>query len=179
MSDLNNNGGSYHNLDCGSSLAAQDYDNKCLRCKQIKKVVMLRRKTTDNGCGQSESDAAQAIANKLIAQFRLTRGEIYDRLYAPKIDIAAQLAAQRAAEERKAQARRDAEAELERIRQAEAAERAERDRQWQADMDRRAAQRAARVQTRQRPTQGGYKTYNPAPPRTKHDKSIDDDEVLG
>lgn len=72
-----------HNLDCTSALAQMVYDPKCPRCGQIKKVIYLRRKTIESGCLEGEVDAAQAISDALVAKYGLTRGEIYDRAYAP------------------------------------------------------------------------------------------------
>jgi hypothetical protein len=77
-----------HNLDCHSTLALMTYDTSCPRCAAIKKVVHLRRKTVEAGCPEGEADAAQAISDSLVAKYGLTRGEVYDRLYAPPPTLA-------------------------------------------------------------------------------------------
>lgn len=80
---MNGNGYGGHNLDCTSALALMLYDPKCARCGQIKKVIFLRRKTIAAGCPESEVEAAQTISDALVTKYGLTRGEIYDRAYAP------------------------------------------------------------------------------------------------
>ena len=59
------------------------FDQRCARCSAIKKVIYLRRKTVENGCHEDESNAAQTISDALVAKYGLTRGEVYDRTYAP------------------------------------------------------------------------------------------------
>src|SRR5208282_2774022 len=80
---MTTNGFVGHLLDCRSALARMEYDPRCVRCSQIKKVIHLRRKTTGAGCLEGEVDAAQAISDALVAKYNLTRGEVYDRAYAP------------------------------------------------------------------------------------------------
>lgn len=80
MSDLTNNCGSSHNLDCKSILSAMIYDSKCVRCKKIKYVIALRRKGLA-GASPEEAESADALAGKLVAQYKLTRGETFDREY--------------------------------------------------------------------------------------------------
>jgi len=58
------------------------YDTSCPRCGKIKHVVLLRRKTTKNGCSLQEQATAAALAEKLVVLYRLTRGEVMDREYA-------------------------------------------------------------------------------------------------
>lgn len=70
-----------HIIDCKSNLGAMKYDGRCTRCTKINKVINLRRKTTANGASQTESVSSHVIAQKLIDQFKLTRGEVYDRAY--------------------------------------------------------------------------------------------------
>ena len=81
MTDLQNNCGSYHNLDCTSNLAAMVYDSRCVRCTKIKHVIALRRKGLA-GAGLHEASAANTLAEKLVTLYKLTRGEILDREYA-------------------------------------------------------------------------------------------------
>lgn len=78
--NYNNNCGSYHNLDCNSNLAAMEYDSKCVRCVKIKHVIALRRKSKSPFIHEVQS--AEAMALKLIAAYKLTRGEVMDREYA-------------------------------------------------------------------------------------------------
>lgn len=66
---------------CMSNFGAMNYDDTCLRCSKIKIVIYLRRKSPDNGCSEAESTAAMALADRLIAKFQLTRGDIFDREY--------------------------------------------------------------------------------------------------
>ena len=80
---MNGNGFIGHLLDCTCRLSEMVYDPRCPRCAQIKKVIHLRRKTIEAGCPESEADAAQAISDQLVSKYGLTRGEIYDRAYAP------------------------------------------------------------------------------------------------
>lgn len=70
-----------HELKCTSNLAAMLWDAKCLRCTKIKRVVLLRRKTTVNGASEGEMALALKQAEKIRLEFKLTRGEIFDRLY--------------------------------------------------------------------------------------------------
>lgn len=55
------------------------YDSRCMRCVKIKHVIALRRKTLANGSSPQEEESAKAIADKLVAQYKLTRGECFDR----------------------------------------------------------------------------------------------------
>src|ERR1039458_171368 len=80
---MNGNGYTGHNLDGHTRLARMTFDPTCPRCVQIKKVVALRRKTTENGASEDEETSAQTISDALVAKYGLTRGEVYDRLYAP------------------------------------------------------------------------------------------------
>ena len=73
--------GMSHLLDCTSALSAMQYDSRCMRCSKIKAVVFLRRKTIRNGAAPQEFLSAKAMADRLIAAFGLTRGEVYDREY--------------------------------------------------------------------------------------------------
>lgn len=66
---------------CQSNFGAMNYDDTCLRCAKIKIVIYLRRKSPSNGCSEQESAAAMALADKIIAKFKLTRGDIFDREY--------------------------------------------------------------------------------------------------
>jgi hypothetical protein len=68
-----------HDLTCNSAWASGQYDTSCLRCKKIKAVVMLRRKNIRQGAAPQEFLAAKAMADRIIAEFALTRGEVYDR----------------------------------------------------------------------------------------------------
>jgi hypothetical protein len=79
--DLNDNCGSCHNLDCESNLGLGSFDSRCLRCTKIKHVIALRRKRLAGGASDHECDAADAIAAKLVASYKLTRGECFDRAY--------------------------------------------------------------------------------------------------
>ncbi len=80
---MNANGFLGHKLDCHTQLARMVFDVSCPRCAQIKKVVALRRKTTENGASEEEETAAQMISDALVTKYGLTRGEVYDRLYTP------------------------------------------------------------------------------------------------
>lgn len=93
MSETNGNGamndGLHHKqppednseLGCQTNMGAMNYDDSCLRCSKIKIVIYLRRKSPGNGCSEAESTAAMALADKIIAKFQLTRGDIFDREY--------------------------------------------------------------------------------------------------
>ena len=56
-------------------------DADCLRCKKISTVIMLNRKTTKNGCSVEEALSASLVANKLIKQYRLSKGDVRDPEY--------------------------------------------------------------------------------------------------
>jgi len=71
--------GQVHNLNCSSNLATMQFDGACYRCKQIRLVVFLRRKA--NGGDTGEVALALEKAEAIRRQFRLTRGEIFDRQY--------------------------------------------------------------------------------------------------
>jgi hypothetical protein len=74
--------GSRHNLDCKSSIGNEIYDQNCVRCQKIKKVISLRRKTTKNGASLQEASAAYKLAGEIIDDYELTRGETFDKKYA-------------------------------------------------------------------------------------------------
>jgi predicted DCC family thiol-disulfide oxidoreductase YuxK len=79
--DLTNNCGTSHNLDCQRIDAAMIYDPKCVRCTKIKQVIALRRKRSEFGASEEEESAALNLADKLVATYKLTRGEVFDREY--------------------------------------------------------------------------------------------------
>lgn len=66
---------------CQSNFGAMNYDPECLRCTKINKAIMLRRKTVANGSSEQEAALAILMSDKIIAQYKLSRGDIFDRLY--------------------------------------------------------------------------------------------------
>lgn len=88
------NDGTRHNRDCTSSFGAMRYDLQCVRCTKIKKVIMLKRKNLRNGCSQEETVAAMMLARRLVEDYELTRGEVFDREYDPEM-LAARKESQR------------------------------------------------------------------------------------
>ena len=75
--------GMQHNRDprCMSNHGAMIYDPECVRCMKINKVIMLKRKTIANGSTEEEAALAIIVADRLIKQYALTRGDIFDRQY--------------------------------------------------------------------------------------------------
>ena len=73
--------GMAHNIDCNSRWAIMKYDDRCLRCMKMKHVIMLRRKNRHNGASIPEYLAAQEISKKIILEYDLTVGEVYDPEY--------------------------------------------------------------------------------------------------
>ena len=72
------NDGSRHIESCQVNFAAMLFDKEhCLRCKKCWLVVQLRRKS--RGGTEEEADSALTVANRIMDQFKLTRGEVYDR----------------------------------------------------------------------------------------------------
>lgn len=69
---------------CKMQLAVGVYDPDCERCCGIRKVINLRRRTVENGASEQEEEQAQKLSDVLVAKYGLTRGEVYDRLYAPR-----------------------------------------------------------------------------------------------
>ncbi len=77
-----------HAADCRARFATMDFDSACARCKWIDRVVHLRRKLVSLGASQDEEDSALALADALIAKYKLTRGEVFDRLFAAPAVVA-------------------------------------------------------------------------------------------
>ena len=69
---------------CHMRLAEGVYDPDCERCCGIRKVINLRRRVVENGASEQEQEQAQKLSDILVAKYGLTRGEVYDRLYAPR-----------------------------------------------------------------------------------------------
>lgn len=66
---------------CMSNFGAMNFDDMCVRCTKIHKAILLRRKTVANGCSEQESALAATKADVIIAQYQLTRGDVFDRQY--------------------------------------------------------------------------------------------------
>ena len=66
---------------CSVNFGAMLFDPDCARCGKINKVIMLKRKRTSTGCLPGEAAAALAMATRIIEQYRLTKGEVFDREY--------------------------------------------------------------------------------------------------
>lgn len=75
--------GNAHNITCTSNFAAMNWDPACTRCRFIKRVVFLRRKTIAQGASPQEEAAALELADSLREKYGLTRGEIFDRQFEP------------------------------------------------------------------------------------------------
>lgn len=73
--------GNRHILDCQTNLSIEQYDDRCLRCSKIKKVISLRRKQTKYGATLHEARIAHELAQKIINDYELTRGETFDKKY--------------------------------------------------------------------------------------------------
>jgi len=71
------------NPKCTSAPAIGDFDKRCPKCKQIWRVVLLRRKSVALGASEQEQEAAYAVADSIIDKYGLRRGEVFDRLYPP------------------------------------------------------------------------------------------------
>lgn len=73
---------SRHHDECECNLSENIYDDKCALCTQIKKVVMLRRRTVENGSTPEEETIAQRLAQKLIKQHGMMAADYVDKKYA-------------------------------------------------------------------------------------------------
>jgi hypothetical protein len=75
-----------HSDGCSTCFPQSDYDRNCPRCKQIWRVIQLRRRIVANGVSWQESQLAEKLADGLAAEYQLTPTEALDRLWAKPIN---------------------------------------------------------------------------------------------